>query len=81
MTPTIINVNGLAIERYAFDTPGRLEDFFLTQVLPRQDVKSKVIGTVLLVWPKKKADPEAGQEPCGRTQEETKYQQQLAPGL
>jgi len=66
MTPTIINVNGLAIERYVFETPGRLEDFFLEQVLPKQDVKSKVIGTVLLVWPKKKADPEAGQEPtCG----------------
>ena len=39
-----------------------------------------IVADDLEAQDEKKASPEAGQEPCG-TQEETKYQQQLVPGL
>lgn len=40
-----------------------------------------IVADDLEAQDEKKASPEAGQEPCGRTQEETKYQQQLAREL
>ena len=42
-------------KRYEFKTFQDLEKFFLTTILPKKNIHSKVIGKVLLVWKRKKA--------------------------
>jgi hypothetical protein len=42
-------------KRYEFKTFQDLEKFFITTILPKKNIHSKVIGKVLLVWKRKKA--------------------------
>jgi len=42
-------------KRYEFKTFQDLEKFFLKTILPKNNLHSKVIGKVLLVWKRKKA--------------------------
>jgi len=40
------------IERHTFDTYEELEEYFITKVIPRANIRSKVIGKTILIWEK-----------------------------
>lgn len=48
----VIRQGELEIERYEFDTAAQLEDFFIAEIIGQDNLASKVIGNVLLVWRK-----------------------------
>jgi len=41
-------------KKYKFKTFKKLENFFETKILPKNNVSSKVIGKTLYVWEKKR---------------------------
>ena len=50
MKPTVIERNGVKINRLEFESFNDLEQYFLEYLVGRPGIASKVIGTVLLWW-------------------------------
>jgi len=55
MKKSLLFIKDQKINRYEFDTFEDLEKYFVKEVVHRKDISSKVIGKVLLVFPRREA--------------------------